>query len=111
MLNILWLCQKSTSLQFRYLLEILTATGTIVFLMQAERNKIRPAFEITTDNPEVRPLSSIALLEMQWFLQRVIGMAGAADVEEDYDCYFSDSEASNLALADNTSLRPLLETS
>jgi hypothetical protein len=63
-------------------------------------------FEITTDNPEIRPLPSIALLEMQWFLQRVMGVAGAADVEEDHDYYFSDSEVSNLALADNNSLRP-----
>jgi hypothetical protein len=27
-----------------------------------------------------------------------MGIAGAADVEEDYDGYFSDSEVSNLAL-------------
>jgi hypothetical protein len=37
-------------------------------------------------------------------------MAGAVDVEEDYD-YFSDREGSNLALLDNTGLLPLLETS
>jgi hypothetical protein len=35
-----------------------------------------------------------------------MGGAGAAVVEEDYDYYFSDSEVSNLALADNNSLRP-----
>jgi hypothetical protein len=67
-------------------------------------------FEITTDNPEVRPLPSIALLEMQWFLQRVMGMAGAVDVEEGYD-YAFDSEVSNQSLPDNTGLLPLLETS
>ena len=39
-------------------------------------------------------------------------MAGAADVEENYNCYFSNSKVNNLALADNnTSLRPLLESS
>jgi len=40
-------------------------------------------FELTTDNPEIRPLPSFQLLEMQWFLQRVLGMAGAAEVDED----------------------------
>jgi hypothetical protein len=40
------------------------------------------------------------------------GYGWRADVEEDYDCYVSDSEVSNLALADNNaSLRPLLESS
>jgi hypothetical protein len=42
-------------------------------------------FVIKTDDPEARPLPSIALLEMQWFLQRVMGMAGAADVEEEME--------------------------
>jgi hypothetical protein len=47
-------------------------------------------FELKTDDPEARPLPSIALLEMQWFLQRVMGMAGAADELEDREYHFSD---------------------
>ncbi|KAF4631716.1 hypothetical protein G7Y89_g6415 [Cudoniella acicularis] len=55
-------------------------------------------FEIKTDDAEVRPLPSFKLLEMQWFLQRVIGMAGAADVEEDIGEEEWDDEISNLGL-------------
>jgi hypothetical protein len=36
--------------------------------------------EITTDGQVKRPLPSMALLEMQWFLHRIMGMAGAADL-------------------------------
>ncbi|KAK6810893.1 hypothetical protein RU639_013342 [Aspergillus parasiticus] len=44
-------------------------------------------FTITTSNPTTMPLPSWALLEMQWHLQRVAGMSGAAEVENipDYD--------------------------
>lgn len=49
------------------------------------RIKSGDLFVIKTDNPEARPLPSAALLEIQWFLQRVAGMAGAADVEEDIE--------------------------
>jgi len=37
-------------------------------------------FTLQTDDPETKPLPSFRLLELQWFLQRVMGMAGAADV-------------------------------
>ena len=37
-------------------------------------------FTLQTDDPETKPLPSFVLLELQWFLQRVMGMAGAADV-------------------------------
>jgi HNH endonuclease len=55
-------------------------------------------FELQTDDPDTIPLPSFKLLEMQWFLQRIAGMAGAAgldnsDWEED-----SDEENSNLGL-------------
>lgn len=36
-------------------------------------------FEIKTYTPEARPLSSFKLLEMQWPLQRVIGMVSAME--------------------------------
>jgi hypothetical protein len=35
-------------------------------------------FELQTDDAMARPLPSFKLLEMQWFLTRVVGMAGAA---------------------------------
>ena len=47
-------------------------------------------FKLKTDDPEARPLPSMALLEMQWFLQRVMGMAGSADKLKSWDCHFSD---------------------
>ncbi|KAK9319847.1 hypothetical protein V1517DRAFT_348725 [Lipomyces orientalis] len=44
-------------------------------------------FELHTNDPTTKPLPSFQLLEMQWFLQRVAGMAGAAgDIDwEDLD--------------------------
>ncbi|KIX04100.1 uncharacterized protein Z518_07653 [Rhinocladiella mackenziei CBS 650.93] len=35
-------------------------------------------FTFTTKDPERLPLPSVELLEMQWFLQRLVGMSGAA---------------------------------
>ncbi|PSS21866.1 hypothetical protein M430DRAFT_17439 [Amorphotheca resinae ATCC 22711] len=54
-------------------------------------------FEIKTDDPQARPLPSFALLEMQWHLQRIAGMAGAADVDEDLK-EWDDDDISNLGL-------------
>ncbi|KAH6674845.1 hypothetical protein B0J14DRAFT_538947 [Halenospora varia] len=43
-------------------------------------------FELQTDDPDTLPLPSFKLLEMQWFLQRIAGMAGAAGLDEfDWD--------------------------
>ncbi|KAK9329156.1 hypothetical protein V1520DRAFT_279832 [Lipomyces starkeyi] len=48
-------------------------------------------FELHTNDPTTKPLPSFQLLEMQWFLQRVAGMAGGAgdidseDLDEDSD--------------------------
>jgi hypothetical protein len=42
-------------------------------------------FVIKTDDPNARPLPSTSLLEMQWFFQRIMGMTGAANVEEDIE--------------------------
>jgi hypothetical protein len=36
-------------------------------------------FTLTTNDPKKRPLPSIELLEMQWFLQRLMGMCGSAE--------------------------------
>jgi hypothetical protein len=35
-------------------------------------------FTFTTNDPQNLPLPSLELLEMQWFLQRLVGMCGAA---------------------------------
>jgi len=45
-------------------------------------------FTFTTEDPENLPLPSMELLEMQWFLQRLVGMCGAAGwpiLEDDDD--------------------------
>jgi hypothetical protein len=57
-------------------------------------------FELKTDDAIERPLPSFKLLEMQWFLQRVVGMAGAAGPYDDEDWLDEDSdeEISNLGL-------------
>jgi hypothetical protein len=53
-------------------------------------------FKLQTDDPETKPLPSFQLLELQWFLQRVQGMAGAADIDwpsyPDSDSDYSDVE-------------------
>lgn len=65
---------------------------------QVRRVKSGDIFELKTDDVEARPLPSFTLLEMQWFLQRVTGMAGAADIEEDIGEEDWDDEISNLGL-------------
>jgi hypothetical protein len=40
---------------------------------------------LETEDPENLPLPSWELLEMQWFLNRVVAISGAADIEDDYD--------------------------
>ncbi|TVY44304.1 hypothetical protein LOCC1_G005056 [Lachnellula occidentalis] len=72
-------------------------------LFDSRKNPIRKVksgdiFELTTDDLEARPLPSFALLEMQWFLQRITGMAGAADVEEDWGEGDWDDEIGNPGL-------------
>ena len=64
----------------------------LIDMRQSEDRRIKSGdlFELTTDDPEARPLPSIALLEMQWFLQRVMGIAGAADELQDSEYHFSD---------------------
>lgn len=47
-----------------------------------------------TDDPEQRPLPSVALLEMQWTLHRVLAMSGAADAP-DPEGMETDSDSKN----------------
>jgi hypothetical protein len=45
-------------------------------------------FTLTTDDPESHPLPSLELLDMQWVLQRLVAMCGAAEwpwIEADDD--------------------------
>ena len=64
-------------------------------------------FTFTTRDPKTLPLPSLELLEMQWFLQRLVGMCGAAgwpilednddDTVDNNDGWpFSDSTYSNV---------------
>ena len=54
-------------------------------------------FTLTTDDPIERPLPNMDLLEMQWNLQRTLGMSGAVgwvppsdDSESDYGSFYED---------------------
>ena len=63
-----------------------------------KRIKSGDFFKLKTDDAEARPLPSFALLEMQWFLTRVVGMAGAAGpYDPDWDADL-DEEIPNLGL-------------
>jgi HNH endonuclease len=55
-------------------------------------------FELHTDDPISKPLPSFKLLEMQWFLQRVVGMAAAAGPYEPDWGDDSDEDISSLGL-------------
>jgi hypothetical protein len=65
-------------------------------------------FTLQTDDPETKPLPSFTLLELQWFLQRIQGMAGAADVDwpslSDAGSDFSDVELPHLELDEGEDL-------
>jgi hypothetical protein len=53
-------------------------------------------FTFTTRDPENLPLPSLELLEMQWILQRLVGMSGAAEwptFTEDDDDTLGDNES------------------
>ncbi|KAE8444576.1 hypothetical protein EG329_014407 [Mollisiaceae sp. DMI_Dod_QoI] len=62
------------------------AHGGHTWLFDKNGKKIQSGdcFELQTNDPIQKPLPSFELLELQWFLHRIQGMAGAADVELDY---------------------------
>jgi hypothetical protein len=61
-------------------------TGIVrLFNCRDKRIQSGDFFELKTDDAIARPLPSFKLLEMQWFLQRVIGIAGAAVPYDDED--------------------------
>ncbi|GES66317.1 hypothetical protein ATEIFO6365_0013028500 [Aspergillus terreus] len=58
-----------------------------------ERIRSGQLFTMTTADPESMPLPSFELLRMQWILNRVAAMCGAADVlEEEYVEFFDDDD-------------------
>ncbi len=63
-----------------------------VWLFDKNKKQIRSGdcFELQTDDPIQKPLPSFELLELQWALHRIQGMAGAADV--DWEASDSDNE-------------------
>ena len=86
------------------------AHGGLIWLHDKNKKQIQSgdSFELNTDDPIKKPLPSFELLELQWFLQRVQGMAGAADVdweepwlETDSDSDYAVEEAPSLASNDD----------
>jgi hypothetical protein len=77
-----------------------------VWLFDKNGKKIQSGdyFELQTDDPIQKPLPSFELLELQWFLHRIQGMAGAADVEwpslSDSGSDISDVELPDLELGE-----------
>ena len=63
--------------------------------LQTRYIKSGDIFELKTDDVIERPLPSFQLLEMQWFLTRVVGMAGAA---VPYDEGWGDSDSDDAAV-------------
>ncbi|KIW95626.1 uncharacterized protein Z519_04211 [Cladophialophora bantiana CBS 173.52] len=49
-------------------------------------------FTLHTDDPDSQPLPDFKLLELQWFLQRLTTLSGAADAPDDDDDDDDDSE-------------------
>ena len=54
-------------------------------------------FELQTNNSDKIPLPNFKLLGIQWFLQRIAGMAGAAD---SYDTDWEDDSGNNEEIND-----------
>jgi hypothetical protein len=57
-------------------------------------------FELKTDDTAAKPLPSFQLLELQWFLTRIVGMAGAACPEDPDSEYESDENIPDLTLGE-----------
>lgn len=69
---------------------------------------------LTTSDPESMPLPSMKILELQWFLTRIVGMAGAGEDDEDEEYHVdcpSDPEGVGLPEFDDTLSNPGLQDS
>jgi hypothetical protein len=65
-------------------LDTITKVSTQYWLTRIENGSFPPiysgeTFTFTTKDPKNLPLPSLELLEMQWVLQRLVGMCGAAE--------------------------------
>jgi hypothetical protein len=58
--------------------------GVWLFDKNGEKIQSGDYFKLQTDDPIQKPLPSFELLELQWFLHRIQGMAGAGNVEYDH---------------------------
>jgi hypothetical protein len=76
------------------------AHGGHTWLFDKNGKKIQSGdcFELQTDDPIQKPLPNFELLELQWFLQRIQGMAGAVDV--DWEAWPDMDSDSNNAIED-----------
>jgi hypothetical protein len=67
-------------------------------------------FYFETSDPEKLPLPSFALLQMQWHLQRIAALSGAAEVDDEIDPNDSDDDLNNaiydVEMQDKQSRRP-----
>ena len=72
--------------------------NTMLYNDRGERIKSGDFIELKTDDAAERPLPNFILLELQWFLTRVVGMAGAAVTYEAGWGDDSDSAVPNLEL-------------
>lgn len=73
------------------------AHGGHIWLFDKNEKKIQSGdcFELQTNDPVQNPLPSFELLELQWFLHRIQGMAGAVDVDWDEVYLDLDSDSDN----------------
>ena len=68
--------------------------GIWLFNKNGKKIQSGDCFELQTDDPIQKPLPNFELLELQWFLQRIQGMAGAVDV--DWEAWLdTDSDSDN----------------
>jgi len=61
--------------------------GVWLFDKNGKKIQTGDCFELYTNDPIQKPLPNFELLELQWFLYRIQGMAGAVDVDWDYWLY------------------------
>jgi hypothetical protein len=93
------------------------AFGGPAWLSRKDQKDIRSGdyFKLQIDDPETKPLPSFQLLELQWFLQRLQGMAGAADIDwppysDSGSDYSDEEEVPDLTLDDEVGESSLVST-
>jgi hypothetical protein len=88
--------------------------GAVWLFRNDKRIQSGDYIKLQTDDPETKPLPSFQLLELQWFLQRIQGMAGAADIDwppySDSGSDYADEEVPDLTLDDEVGESSLVST-